>query len=102
MHHGQFPVDDSQSDGVSYASLYMHERLYARGCISGFLVCCSFLCTAMHTPFRLDIYAVWLRTLHRAPSGSRVSVLSLGFLRHLFECLCDYYNVGVLCSSLLL
>ena len=77
---------DSQSDSVSYVSLYMHERLYARGCISGCLVCCSFLCTAMHTPYPLDTYAVWLRTLHRAPSGTCVSVLSSGFLRDPCEC----------------
>ena len=72
--------------------LHVHERLYARGCISSCLVWCRFSCTATHTPYPLDTYAVWLRTLHRAPSGSRVSVLSLGFCRDLCECFCEYYN----------
>ena len=54
----------------------MHENLYARGCISSCLVWCRFSCTA-----------VWFRALHRAPSGSRVRVLSLGFCRpSLCEC----------------
>ena len=96
MHYRHFPIDDSQSDGVAYVSLHMHERLYARGCISSCLVWCSFSCTATHTPYPLDTYAVWLRTLHRAPSGSRVSVLSSGFLRDLCECvlprLCGHFG----------
>ena len=87
---------DSQSDSVSYVSLYMHERLYARGCISSCLVWCSFSCTATHTPYPLDTYAVWLRTLHRAPSGTCVSVLSSGFLRDPCECvlprLCGHFG----------
>ena len=53
-------------------------------------------CTATQTPYPPDTSAVWLKTLHRAPFGTRVSVLSSGFLRDPCECvlprLCGHFG----------
>ena len=89
-HHEEEEIQSQKPVGVhtwpplalqrTCVSAYTHMnafRVASCGAVCDHLWSGARKCTATQTPYPPATYDVWLKTLHRAPSGTRVSALSL-------------------------